>query len=115
MSFTSITVTGTFLREDGTPSQGTVTAALSCAVQNGVDRVEPNPVAGVLNAAGDLVALSLQPFVLVANDDTGTQPANSCYTFALQIDGAPLDTFDAVVPSASPGQTVDITALEVLS
>ncbi len=113
MSFTLITVTGTFTRPDGsTPTYGTVTATLSHRIQNGTSIAEPSPIVGALNQAGQLVAQSLQPFELIANDDPATAPAGSFYTFVVELDGCPVETFDAVIPHTAPSSTLDFSTLE---
>jgi hypothetical protein len=111
MSFTTITVTGSFRSEDGSEVTGSVTATLSCALENGGEIVQPVPSMAVIQA-GVLTGQSLEPWTLLANDDVGTVPAGSHYVFAVQVDGSPLVEFDAVVPSASVGGTVDLSVLE---
>lgn len=112
MAFTQISVTGSFDRPDGQPAQGTVTAALSARMVNGTEVIEPTPVTGYLDAAGQLVNDSgEQPFTVAANDDAATTPAGTVYRFVLELDSGPIDPFEASVPSAAPGATIDITEL----
>ncbi len=112
VSFTSITVTGSFERPNGEPAQGSVVAMLSTTIQNGTEIIDPTPVMGVLNSEGKLVAESLGPLPLAANDDAGTEPAGSTYRFVVELDNAPPRSFDAVVPHTASSGIVDISALE---
>jgi hypothetical protein len=112
VSFTAITITGSFERPNGEPAQGSVTATLSETIQNGTETIEPNPVMGVLNQEGKLVAESLEAFKLEANDDTGTTPAGSTYTFLVELDTAPIRSFTAVVPHTASEGKIDLTVLE---
>lgn len=112
MAFTLITVTGRFTREDGTPSQGTVTAELTQSLHNAAWDIDRVPLTGRLNSEGHLMNLAGEPFRLVATDDAGTTPAGATYQFTLQIDDAPPRAFYAVLPHTAPGATVDISELE---
>jgi hypothetical protein len=89
MTLTTVTITGTFERENSQPSQGTITARLNHPLTNATENIENTPILGELNAEGKLVAQSGEPFTLVANDDSGTEPAGTVYQFALLIDTAP--------------------------
>lgn len=111
MAFTNITITATEERPDGTPAQGSVTVTLSERITNSGVSVDPTPITGTLNTSGQLVNSSGHPFVVVANDDTGTTPAGSFYSFVVEFDNAPLDQFDAVVSHTAGGGTVDLSAL----
>lgn len=113
MSLTTVTITGTFENEDGTPAQGSVTAVLSEQIQNGTLIVEPVPILGRLNAEGKLVNQAGAAFTLVANDDTGTEPKGSRYQFTVTLSNAPVRTFDAVVSHLAAGGKVDLSELEV--
>lgn len=112
MSFTTITITGSFERPNGEPAQGSIVATLSETIQNGTEIVEPNPVMGVLNGEGKLVSESLQPFTLAANDDTDTTPVGSTYTFLVELDTAPVRSFTATVPHAASEGKIDLSVLE---
>lgn len=112
MPFTLITVTAAFLRPDGQPAQGTVTATLSERIQNGAQSIDPTPIVGVLNAAGDLAATSGRPFVLEASNDPATVPPGAVYRFVVALDSAPVTSFQAVVPYNAPAGTVDLSTLE---
>lgn len=112
MSLTPITITGTFVRADGTASQGTVTAVLTETIQNGVEIIEPTPLLGELNTEGKLKNQSQTAFVLYANDDAATKPQGSAYAFTLEIDNAPIHSFEAVVPHTAVEGKVDLSELE---
>jgi len=109
--FTTITVTGSFERPDGQAAQGTVTATLSTAMQNGTTIVDSTPIVGWLNAAGALKTQNGLAFTLLANDDTGTTPTGSSYLFTVDTDGEPIQPFSAVLAHTLAGGTVDLTAL----
>ncbi len=113
VSFTPITITGDFTRPDQDVPQGTVTMTLSCRLVNGTEVAVPTPIVGVVNTAtvGLLLAPSLKPLMVLANNDAATEPAGSTYSFVIELDNAPLVEFDAVVPATAPGATIDITAL----
>lgn len=115
MAFTLITITGgPFTRPDGQPASGRVTALLSARMVNGATPVEPTPIYGILNGAGMLKDSSgLSPWTVEANDDPGTSPSSPTahYEFTIELDGAPLDTFTAIVPHTAVGGTVDLSAL----
>lgn len=106
---TTVIVTGTFERPDGTPAEGSVIATLTAPIKNGTTSVVPTPEVGIIQA-GKLLAQSLGAFSLIANDDVGTEPAGTEYVFVIELDGAPVREFFAVVPHTAG--TVDITALE---
>lgn len=112
MSFTSITITGSFERPNGEPAQGTITATLSETVQNGTESIDPTPILGTLNGEGKLVNQALLPFTLVANNDTGTEPAGSMYTFVIELDSAPVRSFSAVVPHTASEGKIDLSVLD---
>lgn len=109
--FTPITITMTDTRADQTPAQGTITATLSETIQNSGTVIDPSPVVGTLNTQGQLKNSSGQPFILVANDDPGTLPAGTVYRFVLQLDGAPVDQFEAIIPHTAAAGTIDLSTL----
>lgn len=111
MAFTLVTLTGTFIRPDQTAASGTATFTLTKAIQNGTAEVQPSPIVGVLSQTGQLVSQSLTPLVLVANDDTATVPAGSAYEVQLEIDGAPLEPFEIVIPHTAAAGTIDLSTL----
>jgi len=120
MSFTLVTIIGTFEREDGSPSQGTVTAQLTEDLRNGVDEVGRVPATGRLDDEGKLVNLAGEAFKLVATDDEGTEPKEAAYQWTLQIDEAPVRSFFAPLPHVGNGAeleegetpTIDLSELE---
>lgn len=109
--FTPVTLTGTFLRSDGSFASGTGTATLSHRIANGTTVIEPTPVTFHLSPTGTVVNNAGTPLVLEANDDTGTVPSGSFYRFVLDFDTAPVDPFDAVIPHSAGAGTVDLSAL----
>lgn len=111
MSLTSVTITGTFKAPDGSLMTGRLIATLSATITNGAITVVPSPEHALI-VAGQLVAASGAPFVLLANDDAGTLPAASTYLFTVLVDDLPVREFRASIPSASPGGTVDFSQLE---
>ena len=120
MSFTAVTITGSFERADGTPEQGQITATCSHALRNGVESIEPDPIVGRLDDEGKLVNESNGAFSLVANDDPATVPEGSWYSFVLELDSAPVRGFSAPVPHVGNGAepeeganpTIDLAELE---
>jgi hypothetical protein len=111
MALTPITVTGTFTAPDNSPMTGRLIATLSATIVNGVITVVPSPEHALI-VAGQLLAASGAPFVLLANDDAGTMPAASTYLFTVLVDDVPVREFRASIPSASAGGTVDFSQLE---
>lgn len=111
MSLTAVTVTGTFTRADGSFASGTGTATLSHRIANGTTVIEPTPISFHLSPTGTVVNSAGTPLILEANDDTGTLPTGSFYSFVLDFDSAPVDPFDAVVSHSAPGGTVDLSTL----
>jgi hypothetical protein len=112
MAFTLITITGRFTREDGSPSQGTITAQLTEALHNETWLIDRVPTTGRLNDEGKLVNLAGEPFKLVATDDPATGPTEAAYQWTLEIDEAPARSFFAPLSHAAPELKVDISALE---
>ena len=116
MSLTRVTITGSFERSDGSPQQGTVTAVCSTTIENGGEQVSAAPIAGQLDDEGKLVNAEGGPLQLAANNDEGTEPGGSYYSFTVELSDAPLVFFTAVVPHDAPEveghPTIDITTLE---
>jgi hypothetical protein len=112
MSLTPITITTTETRPNGEPAQGTITATLSEPITNGTTTIDPTPVLGELNEEGKLKAQSGASFTLVANDDTGTTPEGSEYTFLIEIDTAPVRSFKAIVPHTATEGKITLAELE---
>lgn len=101
--FTPITVTGTYEDANGKALTGTVTATPSSTIQNENKTVSPVAV------KAKIVAGVLTGFVLKANDDSGTLPRGSSYTFKVQVAGSPLLEFKAIVKHEP--STIDISEL----
>lgn len=114
MSFTAITITGTFENPDGSLSSGTFCATPSASLTNGSANATAAPVCGVLNDSGAIVAQSGQPFVINATNDAGTLPEGEYYTFTLQLDGQDLIEFNAPLPTVA-GNTYTFAQLQDLS
>lgn len=115
MAFTPITITGAIVGPDGSAAKGRITALLSETLTNGAEVEEPVLVTGELGGANPLTETGA-PFVVAANDDAGTDPPRSFYTFTTEIvdpsEPFPVtDSFDAVVPSAAAGGTITLAAL----
>jgi hypothetical protein len=71
------------------------------------------PVCGVI-LNGSLYAQDGQSaFTYPADNDVATSPVGRYTTFQIQIDGAPLDEFSAVVPYAASAGTIDLETLRV--
>jgi hypothetical protein len=111
MAFTPITLTGTFTEPDGSAVSGTGSATLSHRIANGTTIIEPTPIALELSPTGTVVNSAGQPLILEANDDPGTEPQGSFYSFVLEFGSAPIDPFEAVISHLAPGATVDLSAL----
>lgn len=103
MSFTSIELVGTFNTQTGEPAAGTITFTLTQPMTNGDVVIPAEPVTVTLDEHGHF------SITLLANDDTGTIPANVQYGVTEQIAGAqPRDYFINVSHTTSP---VDISTL----
>lgn len=89
-----------------------MTATLSTTIQNGTEVASTDPFVGYFSDAGALVDDDGDALVVPANDDTGTLPAGSFYTFVVEVDSARVRQFEAVVSHTAPGGTVDLSALE---
>lgn len=111
MALTVVTITGTFeVPSGGDPINVKLTAWLNKAFQNGTKVIEPEPIVGVANSSGQLVADDGEsPFTLVANDDAASTPPGSFYSFLIEVDNAPVRSFNAVVGHAT--SPIDLTAL----
>lgn len=57
MAFTPITITASYLRADGAPARGTVTATLSGPMRNGNSVIDPTPISAALDAANATTAV----------------------------------------------------------
>lgn len=108
MSFTQITITGTFTRPDGHPANGTFTATPAQTLQNDGVVLDRTAIVGTVTN-GVLKAPDGSPYVLLATDDTDTLPTLGYYVFVAVLDQAPWNIFNAAVPHASG--TIDVSAL----
>lgn len=103
MSFTSVTVVGTFHDQTGSPASGTLTFTLTQPMQNGDVIVDPQPVVVTLDSSGHFST------VLLANDDSATTPVSVQYGVTETLAGAqPRDYFVVVSQATSP---VDLSTL----
>jgi hypothetical protein len=98
MSFTPISIQGLFSNSDGSAATGYFTATPNSTMVNDGIELSQAPIAGVINGAGQIAAQSQFAFVVTANDDSGTTPPASNYTFSIAITSGPLIEFDALVP-----------------
>jgi hypothetical protein len=58
---------------------------------NGTEILDPTPIVGISNAAGELKHDSgVEPFTLATNDDTATSPVWSTSAFVIEGDNAPI-------------------------
>ena len=105
MAFTSRTVTATYLNPDDSPATGSVTASLSATMANGADGVPCIPSTATLDGSGTAT------WTLLANDDSGTTPAGTFYSFDERIDGASIHVRSCVIPHAGYPATVDLLTL----
>lgn len=112
MALTLITITYTPFQHGETPTQGTVVATLSQTIQNGAVVASTDPFVGYFSETGTLVDDEGDVFDVPANDDVGTLPAGSFYTFVIEQDNARVRQFEAVVSHLAPGGVVDLSTLE---
>lgn len=105
MAFTSITVTGTYKKADGTtPASGNVTFLATNPMTDASNNqiVAPTLVTGILNGSG---AFSV---TLTATTDTTTQPSGTTYEVTENIDEAFQVKYNIAVPHDSVGGTLDV-------
>lgn len=105
MTFSTVTIAETYQAPGGGAAAGTVTFILSFPMSNAGVTIDTAPVSVTLDGTG---AISV---VLEANDDAGTSPAGTSWTVIEQISGASRAEYTIVVPSASAGQTVQLSEL----
>lgn len=111
MSFTQVTITGQFQNPDGSAASGTFSATPSSQMTNGDVVLSKEGIAGTLDDEGNIIAQSGEPFTVAANDDEGTTPEGSYYSFVLALDGQAIVGFDAQVSQAN-GATVTFSQLQ---
>lgn len=119
MSITPISIQGQLQNADGSPATGTIVATPNSLLANGAELYPTSPIAGLLNAEGQVVAQSMYALTVGATDDAGTTPAGSDYTFTIKLDGSPIQEFTAAIPHASTatetnGDTVALSPIVVL-
>ena len=124
MSFTQVAIEGQFLGADGSPASGTICVTPNSALINSdavVSEQGTQPICGVLDSQGRIVAQNGQALVVAATDDVGTWPIGSAYTFTLTLDGQSIIEFESPVPhvvttfdSPVPPQVNDLTATATL-
>ena len=105
MAFTSITVTGTYKKADGTtPASGNVTFLATNPMTDASNNqiVAPTLVTGILNGSG---AFSV---TLTATTDTTTQPSGTTYEVTENIDEAFQVKYNIAVPHDSVDGTLDV-------
>lgn len=105
MAFTSITVTGSYKKADGTTAaSGNVTFLATNTMTDSSNNniVAPTLVTGTLNNSG---AISV---TLTATDDTTTQPTGTTYEVTENIDEAGQNKYNIEVPYNSSGSTLDL-------
>lgn len=110
MTCTPITLTGTRTNPDGSPANGQVTFQLTQQMINGTEVVPASTIqAQILN--GSLLAMNGLALTLLANDDAATTPSGSAYFVTEKLVGQKPLTYSINVPSAAPGQTIDLSAI----
>lgn len=103
MGFTMRTVTHTFTNADGTPASGSVTFSLTKRMTNGSTTYVPATITANPDSGGN-ISVSL-----IANNDSGTFPADSQWMVTFRILGSDLEEFPITVPSGSG--TIDLGTL----
>jgi hypothetical protein len=93
MSFTPVSVQGTYLNPDDTPASGQVNFQLTAPMVNGDEVANPTGIAAPLNEAGQITARNTEALILFANNDTGTTPSgpSAAYYCTPLINGAVSD------------------------
>jgi len=104
LSFTLITVTAKYRKEDGTAAAGSVSFRLSSPLVDGStnEMRSPVPVEATLDAAGS-ISVSL-----TATNDPTTTPTGVTYRVNERITGAEFRTYSITVPYDSAGATLDL-------
>jgi len=99
MSFTPISLQATRANPDGSPASGTISFTLNAEMLNGTESIQPAPISGVLNPSGQLVQQNGQPVVLLANDDSGTTPADPSAAYVVQenINGSSVVEYSIII------------------
>lgn len=106
MSFTTVTVSGTYLRGPGQPASGTVSFQLSYPISDGVTDIgNGSPVIATLDQTG---SFSVQLF---ANDDTTTTPTGTSWHVTEQISGPKVVSRGYNVQLSKSDTTVNLATL----
>lgn len=108
MAFTVITVTGRFLRPDGTtPASGSLSLTLTSPLLDAVGNTIAAPVRHVatLNAEGRISV------PLIATDDPDIVPSGVTYQVTEYLDGAAPRSYALAIPYDAAGATVDLADL----
>jgi hypothetical protein len=103
MSFTTITLTGTYVNPDATPGVGTVSLQLTDTMRNAGQIIDR----GVQTVSLVSGAFSI---ALAANDDAGTLPVGVAYQVVESVSGES-KSYNIILPSASLAGTVDLSVL----
>ena len=106
MAFTFIKLSETFETPEGAKRNGKITATLSRVIQNEEHMIPVTPIK--LTITNGVLAAASQ---LAANNDTGTLPEGTFYTFKVELSGAAPYEFNAVVPHEAAGGKISISKL----
>ena len=107
MSFTSITVTGKYVKANTVAASGTVQFALASVMVQPTEFVAISPITVTLDGTGSFSV------ALIANDDTSTTSDIPGY-YVIETVGGATRTYRVLVPSAAPGGTINLAALSPL-
>jgi hypothetical protein len=107
MTFSLITVTGTYKKQDGSAASGRVTFQLSSPLIDGStnEMRRPVPINAILNASGSISAS------LTATNDPTTVPTGVTYTVVEYITDAPIRTYSVEIAYNAAGATLDLADL----
>lgn len=103
MAFSTVSITHGFQNPDGSAASGTVEFTLEKRMTNGTTTVLPWSITATLSATGTISQ------ALVANNDSGTVPADATYRVDIRILGASQETYWITVPTN--GGSVDLGTL----
>ena len=106
MSFTAITITGSWEDAAGNPATGSVTFKLTESMQDATsgEIVSPSTITAELESG----AISQS---LLANDDSTTTPTGAQYSVTETIGGTVRPSYLITVPHAAPGATATLASL----
>lgn len=103
MSFTTITLTGTYAGATGGAVQFQLTNPL---IQPGL------PIQPVFLRQAAINGSGTFSITLVATNDPATEPIDSAYEVTELVAGSPANTYYIILPHDAPGGTVDVTACQ---